>query len=417
MITFDRLCVLASPPAGAALASRASVAVGALALLLLGGCATDNASARTEPVVRDSAGVSIVEYPAELAPRTDWTIGLDDAVRMEGEFSQVRYGVRLDDGRVVVADGDSRTLRFFGADGALQHTTGRAGGGPGEFRSITYMSRWRGDSVLVWDVQQRRLSVFDDAGVFTRSFALLTDSTTPFGNVHGVFEDGSMYASGFSSFPSGDGPQPGRQMSDSPAYRFDADGRLATTYPFALSGEGFFSVFENGGFSVMSPLFARSTTLKAGRTILVHTNNEHFDLQVRTPSGELQRIIRRAGTPAPVTPALRDSVVAHLLAELPNESARERNRGPLETMDVPATVPAFGRVLLDRDDRIWVEEYAAIPGETSVWLVFARDGALVARATMPQRLTPMEIGTDYLLGVERDALDVESVVLITGRRS
>jgi len=44
---------------------------------------------------------------------------------------------------------------------------------------------------------------------------------------------------------------------------------------------------------------------------------------------------------------------------------------------------------------------------------FAPDGALVARATMPQRLTPMEIGTGYLLGVERDELDVESVVLVT----
>jgi len=121
----------------------------------------------------------------------------------------VRYGARLADGRLadgrlVVADGDSRTLRFFGADGTLQRTSGRVGSGSGEFRSITYMSRWRGDSVLVWDVPQRRLSVFDDAGAFARSFALVTDSAPPFGNVHGVFEDGSMYASGFFNFPSGD---------------------------------------------------------------------------------------------------------------------------------------------------------------------------------------------------------------------
>lgn len=412
MTTFVQPFVLATPRVGATPMLALPIAL----LLLLGGCSTDNASARAEAVVRDSAGVSIVEYPAEITPRAEWAIELNDAVRLDGEFSRVRYGVRLGDGRLVVADGDSRTLRFFGADGALQHTTGRDGSGPGEFRSITYMNRWLGDSVLVWDVQQRRLSVFDQTGAFARSSALVTDSTTPFGNVHGVFEDGSLYASGFSTFPSGEGPQSGRQQADSPAYRFAPDGRLDTAYPFALSGEGFFTVFDNGGFSVMTPLFSRSTTLHPGRRILVHANNERFDLRVRAPSGELQRIIRRAGTPAPVTPALRDAVVAHQLAQLPSESARERERGPLETMDVPATVPAFGRVLLDRDDHLWVEEYAAVPGASTVWLVFTPDGALVARATMPQRLTPMEIGADYLLGVERDDLDVESVVLVTLQR-
>ena len=69
-------------------------------------------------------------------------------------------------------------------------------------------------------------------------------------------------------------------------------------------------------------------------------------------------------------------------------------------------------MLLDRDDRLWVEEYAAVPDDRSVWTVFTPEGTLVARATMPQRLTPLEIGRDYLLGVERDELDVESVVVI-----
>jgi len=418
MLTFVPSCVRSGPRAGAAPLSRIPVVGGAFGLaLMLGACSADTTSARGEPVVRDSAGVAIVEYPAELAPQSAWAITLDRAVRMSGEFSRVRYGVRLGDGRLVVADGDSRTLRFFGADGALQHTAGRVGAGPGEFRSITYMARWPGDSVLVWDVQQRRLSLFDAAGAFARSFALVTDSTSRFGNVHGVFEDGSMYASGFSAFPSGDGPQPGRQQATTPAYRFASDGRLAMTYPFALSGEGFFQLFDGGGFSVMSPLFPRSTTLHAGRAILVHANNERFELLLRTPSGELRRIIRRAGSPPPVTAALRNAVVEHTLSQLSSESQRERERGPLETMDVPPTVPAFGRVLLDRADHVWVEEYDAIPRETTVWLVFAPDGALVARATMPQPLTPMEIGADYLLGVERDALDVESVVLIPLVRS
>lgn len=398
-------------------ASRFARATGAYplcvaGLLLLTGCASDSGGTRAEPVRRDSAGVAIVEHPAELVAPAEWTITLDSAVRLAGEFSRVRYGVRFTDGRLAIADGDSRTLRVFAPDGTLQHVGGRDGAGPGEFRGITYMNRWLGDSVLVWDVQQRRLSVFDDTVAFVRSFALQTDSTTPFGNVQGVFADGSMYATGFSTFPGGGGPQPGRQRSDTPAYRFAADGRLDTTYSVMLSGEGFFRVFNDGGFSVMTPLFARLSTLHAGREILVHADNEQFDLRVYSPAGALQRSIRKLGTPAAITPSLRSAVVAHRLAELPSEADREREREALETMDVPATVPAFGRVLLDRDDRLWVEEFAAVPGDRSVWLVFTPEGTLVARATMPQRLTPLEIGRDYLLGVERDELDVESVVVI-----
>ncbi len=379
------------------------------ALLLLAACSDGTGNARGEPVVRDSAGVAIVEHPVELPARDEWTIALDGAVRMADDFSRIRYAIRLEDGRIVVADGDSRTLRFFDAEGASLGVTGRQGGGPGEFRDISFMSRWPGDSILVWDLQQRRLSLHDDQGTLVRTFAPATSTDVPFGNVRGVFGDGSMLATGFVA---GGGPQPGRQRSASPAYHFQPDGSLDVAYPFMVSGEGFFEVFENGGFSAIAALFPRSTMLYAGREILVEADNERFDLRIRTPSGELQRSIRRAGQTPPITSALRQAAVEHALETMPNAAARDRRRPTLETMEVPAFLPAFDRVHVDRMDHLWVEEYATIPPERSTWFVFAPDGTLVARATMPHRLTPMEIGRDYLLGVHRDELDVEEVVLV-----
>ncbi len=382
------------------------------AVLLLVACAAGERDGRAEPLVRDSAGVTIVEHPAELTAPVEWTLTLDDAVRLEGEFDGVRHGVRMADGRVIVADGDSRSLRIHAADGAPLASVGRAGGGPGEFRGISSLSRWPGDSLLAWDIQQRRLTLFDDQGNLGRTFALATSTDVPFGNVQGVFADGSMLTTGFVA---GGGPEPGRSRSQAPVHRFRRDGTLETTYPFMTGGEAFFDVFD-GGFSVTAALFARSATPHVGQALLVEADNERFELRLRATSGELQRIVRRGGVTPAITPELRAAVVEHTLAALPNDETRERRRPALESMPVPERLPAFGRVHVDRLDHVWVEEYAPIPGERSTWWVFASDGALVARATMPQRVTVLEVGPDYMLGGHRDALDVEEVVVMRLRR-
>jgi hypothetical protein len=64
--------------------------------------------------------------------------------------------VRLPDGRFVVAD--SPRLFVVSAGGALLSVIGRAGGGPGEFRDIDGLAAVGGDTILVWDGRQRRLT-------------------------------------------------------------------------------------------------------------------------------------------------------------------------------------------------------------------------------------------------------------------
>jgi hypothetical protein len=85
---------------------------------LLAACSSGDRRVSAEPTVRDSAGITIVEHPETLAAGAEWTLSLESAVRAGGEFARVRHGVRFGDGRFVVADGDSRSLRFHGADGA-----------------------------------------------------------------------------------------------------------------------------------------------------------------------------------------------------------------------------------------------------------------------------------------------------------
>jgi hypothetical protein len=61
---------------------------------------------------------------------------------------------------IVVASAGSNELRFFSPDGEFLRQAGREGGGPGESRALWSVSRYRGDSLVAYDFQLRRVTVF-----------------------------------------------------------------------------------------------------------------------------------------------------------------------------------------------------------------------------------------------------------------
>lgn len=77
--------------------------------------------------------------------------------------------------------------------------------------------------------------------------------------------------------------------------------------------------------------------------------------------------------------------------------------------DLPATFPAHGSLRADLLDHLWVEEYR-LPGDAAlIWSVFHPDGRRLARVALPRAMEILEIGDDYVMGLVRDALDVEYV--------
>ena len=89
------------------------------------------------------------------------------------EFADVSGAVRLPGGEIVVSENASRQLRWFSATGERLGTSGRRGGGPGEFAGRITVARYRTDTVAVWDEKLGRWSVFDSS----RRFAHLLDAT------------------------------------------------------------------------------------------------------------------------------------------------------------------------------------------------------------------------------------------------
>ena len=107
-----------------------------------------------EAVTRDSAGIVIVENAAFSRATAEWRFVEPPVVELgalEGdpthEFNQVVGATRLSDGRIAVADGGSKELRFFGTDGrrmwrgvTIASLSGRPGSGKSKCSALTVRS-------------------------------------------------------------------------------------------------------------------------------------------------------------------------------------------------------------------------------------------------------------------------------------
>ena len=155
-----KLAAPTSLPARARLAALALATVASLA------CGTSGDTTASDGiVVRDSAGVEIVENSAEaVAALPQWTIDTAPVLRIAGDaadntFSSIWLIVRRKDGRIIVYDNRNRDVRQFSPTGSLETIIARGGRGPGEIGSIEKMQLLHNDSLIVFDSNQSRATV------------------------------------------------------------------------------------------------------------------------------------------------------------------------------------------------------------------------------------------------------------------
>lgn len=204
-----------------------------LALLPWAACGCESPAARQDAsTARDSAGVRIVENLRGLFP-TPWQVDAEPTLSIgsvDGDPDHLLYRVigaaGLPGGRIVIANEGSLELLFYDEDGNLLHRAGGRGGGPGEFQSLEWLSRYGPDSALAVDVWNQRVSYFDADGNFGRSVRLEPNAEIPFPRPVGVFGDGSLLATQ-GTFSLG-GEQPVRtERTQEPLFRYESDGRTA----------------------------------------------------------------------------------------------------------------------------------------------------------------------------------------------
>ena len=361
---------------------------------------------------RDSAGIRIIENarPADDA-RLPWRIGSEPAVSIGEVFGAEAYLLHqandatiLTDGRIVIANTGSYEIRVFDAAGVHLTTWGREGEGPGEFTGLSGVEPWPGDSVVAWNNSTWVISVFDAEGVLGRSFTL--DSEAGALEPRAVLKDGSILGR--------TGEVVGGECRRSRETYELRRGEGASPVGFGTHPGQEFSVGLVEGIAVRGLLpFGRSPweAQWGGRVIL--TTDDNYEIRAYDPStGALARIVRReyedrAPTREEIEEALEDALKrAGLIGKFLERASR--NCGSLPVVE---RFPAFGKLLTDPLDHLWVRE-ATLPGmdrPAPLWTVFDPEGQALGFIETPDGLTVYEIGADYLLGRATDEMGVESV--------
>ena len=371
---------------------------------------------RVRAVVRDSAGITIVENSAPLWREEEtWRLTTEPVVNIgvvvgepEYQLHNVVGATRLDDGRIVVANGGTGEIRFYDPSGRFVSSVGRPGEGPGEFGSLGMLFRL-GDSLVAYDYQLRRTSVFDDKGTFARSFTLEAPPGHSGLSPRGALADRTLLVSTNRVFVYGEA-QPG-VVRDTVLYlRHDLDGALVDSIG-RFPGVQYVVRVTEGAMSVSSLPFGIRPLTAIHASGFFYGTSDRYEIRRYAADGTLEMLIRRVFEPRRVTP---EDVTAYKEQVL--TAMGQRNRQAVERMladtPFPETMPAFAQLQVDGEGNLWVEEYRS-PADRHPrrWTIFDPTGQMLGTIETPDRFTIFEIGEDYVLGRWIDNFDIEYVRL------
>jgi hypothetical protein len=387
----------------------------ALSAALLAACGSAERS--PQPVFRDSAGVQIVENTGYDWPDgRGWRLSdqpLLDIGVVDGDpyyqLFRVAGALRLGDGRLVVANSGTNQLRFYDPSGTYLSSSGRKGGGPGEFGGLSWLGSSAGDSLLAYDWPNRRISVFDADGRFARGFVLRELSHAPPSHINpAVLGAGSLLVGAQRLFTEG-ALTTGVYHDTIFHLVFDGEGALVDTIG-RHAGAEFFVATLGEHIDLMPLPFGRSALTAVWRGGFFFGTGGSYEIGYHSGTGDLLRSVRKAHTSQQLTSAYIQRYIEAQLDGI-DEGDRRLMQNMFSAVPFPETMPAYQDLQVDAEGHLWVQDYVQPGAERARWTVFDPQGVMLGVVEIPPRFRIYQIGSDFVLGRWTDELDIEHVQL------
>jgi hypothetical protein len=365
------------------------------------------------PPLADAAGSWTVESEARLS------IGVQSGDERY-QFSEIAAAARQSDGDIVVAD--ARSVRLYGRDGVLRRTLGSGGSGPGEFQNPGQIVIGSGDSILVWDDALFRSTVFDPEGGLVAVRAARRDPLgppeTPLYPATGLLlTTGELVvrltAKGGKGAPSAAAPGTPREWTR--VMRTSADGTEGTLLMELEEVERVTVDSPWGPIQVQPPL-------AKGPLIAVQPNRVRLCMGDRSApevhcfdEEGVERVIRWDAPSMPVREDDPDVAAwrARTIESYSGKLRRTEAEDFVSGIPLPTERPPYSSLHLDTEGNLWVELQPVTDedGEALEHLVFDPSGHPLGTVRVPS-IRILEIGTDYILGVQEDELEVQHLRLL-----
>ncbi len=400
----------------------------------------DSPAAAQPPVVRDSAGIRLVESSAPAWDGDGWKVSETPAVVIGRREGDERYllgwvnrrngAVVLRDGRIAVLDGRSAVIRVYSPEGEHVEDWGRRGEGPGEFASYpAHTFPYRGDSILVSE-ETLRFSVFDQNGRFARR-AMPTMRLSLWYDLRDIVDRGVLRPAYsccdfLGPLPAGALLLSTPEMIPNTGTGMKRSSVLVAVVPDTGGVADSVGVFdggryEPGGAPGGGPAgfhFQPSLAVAVGDQGYLATEGDSYSIEAYDANGRLARIIRLAGDPRPITDDVMAAHHAELREEVMGAGDRLEGGSPAEvirralSVPYPRHLPTFEWLHVDPEGNIWAGQ-RRYDGDSDMneAFVFAGDGRYLGIVEVPKDLSVLQVGTDFILAHSTDDLGVHYVHL------
>ena len=376
--------------------------VACLALLVaIGGCGDRGAS-----TTRGAADAFAVVRELPVGPPLA-TFASD--TRAKVELSSVRAAALLSTGGAVLIDSKSSEVVEYAPDGSVRRVLGRRGDGPGEFRTPRNVVVLPGDTVVVYDARNGRLTTFPpgqpEPRVSTLPPSLFPRPPRDVWRLPGgglVTYEGDIR----SSEPIKRGSEGDLVGPEAIVRRVDVEAGTVDTLHSGTVADDIVQV----GTMYLAPAFGRSTYVDVSGDVTAVALPTGFTVRLYA-GAELQRV---ASLPEAERPLQRAEVVAlrDSLKMLAAEAGQPFIGAPMFEQDLlPELRPDFSDLAVGPSGRALIREFAPLRREANTWWLLTPEGEFDGRVRLAPRSRVLQLQGDRLLLLRRDSLDVPRVEL------
>lgn len=303
-------------------------------------------------------------------------------------FNSISGALVTSDGRVVVSD-DTPAVRVFSASGEYERDLGRAGSGPGEYRSPEVIQLLPGDRVLIRDRPQHRLMVMALDGKVERTLGPGTATSGLIWTGLGLLQDGTLLAKQVRYGPPGEPGTLTRLVGE--IVRLDGRGTVLTSFGSYPEGDWINQMLDSET-RIRGPRFF-------GWRLESVTNGNHIAIG----PGHRYHISRFLIDGTPLA-ALNRDIPARQVSITERHAFIERIRRFQPRPSVLAaerfadTMPEFGSLLMDPDGCVWVVDFAIMGTSPKSAAVFTPGGVHIGDINLPPGFRPQSVGRGFILG-------------------
>lgn len=380
-------------------------------MLLLACACTLSACGRSDPVpdlrtqVDTIGGTIFTESAVVPAGFADLRtrIGTPGSANATGPavFGRISSVTMSRDGVIYVADGQANEVRTFSVEGRHLGTFGREGEGPGEFGAL-YSLGWLGDTLAVLDPGNARISLHDGGGTYVGQRSWLP-YTGPSSRIRlFTFRPDELYT----PYPSFD-----RQNPSHIFLRFRGGTVRPDTlrHPEVQTGpRGTLCRHPSGGISFFANPFAPTEIVVPGPGgTIASAQTAETGVVYWNTSSDSARVVTVREPAAPLSDDAWNTVAEEYAAYRAENSGTECEP---EALARPSHMPAARGLFFTASGALVIERQSI---SMTRFDFFDASGVLEQRIDLPLRdpsVAPV-FADRWILVVEKDGLDVQSVVL------